>query len=175
MAAWLGLSTLLVGGCATTAGNQWVKEAPSAVWSSDRENPPALDVASEEPLTARRPRLREVMTLGESYAVELDAAPPHSGAPSEQRQEVTVQVHNHNYTYSAPYGFSYGAPGWYGSRTTGWGERSGFTPRSDAARTRDTAPRERSPRIGQDWPAIRDHGPKFPFPSAPGNAWQYDD
>ena len=131
--------------CGATSGQEWLhtpideREVHAAELS---EAPPALP--SDE-----RPRLRQTITLGESYAsVASESAP--AAAPGGSPVPVTVNTHVpvtvNNY---ATYGYG-----------------PGYRPAAPAP------VRGAVPATGEDFPAPPSYGPSFPYRASPASPWR---
>ncbi len=164
----LFLSSLwLCAGCGAT-GLDWVAETHLESSQQQRVNavsvsnsrlavsdsiPATTEQASSEP----RPRLNHTVTLG-----EIDAAAARADAGATSSTGASVNIYNYNQVNVATPAFGYGAFGY--SRTP-----PGFSPgrvMADPSRSRAS-----SPLPGQNWPAVADHGPSFPFSSPPASPW----
>jgi hypothetical protein len=157
----------LCAGCGAT-GLDWVGEAHresaqqqqrfSAVHVSSSSGAEAVVIPArvEEPSSAPRPRLNRTVTLGEIDVVttRTEAGPVTSGPP--------VIVNNYNQVNVTP---SYGYAS-YGYR----GFSPGFSPGHGTAGP-SRPPSASGPLPGQNWPAVADHGPSFPYKSAPASPW----
>ena len=130
--------------------------------------PPQCDRAALQPLRAEaltpiddtsfvapRPRLSQVITLGETYATR-SPSPSGAAAPAPSPSPVIVQV------------FAGGAPG-YGY----YGVGPSFSTR--ASHSLGEGPVRSSgglPPVGGDWTAPPSHGPAFPYRMAPASPWE---
>lgn len=129
-------------GCASTSGHEWLNspvDQTAQAWAASAA--PETELAQDS-----RPRLNHTVTLGESYEVEARAAAP-AGAPPVQ-VNVNTQVINNVGGYGYGYGYyspSYGAP--YFS-----------TARASAVPVRSA--RSTESKVGADFPAPRDYGPR---------------
>jgi hypothetical protein len=178
-ARWIALlaptTFCIVAGCATS-GSTWVSQPEPGVFANDDLALTAGDHpidGLDEPRTSilvselesdstprSRPRLDRTVTLG-----EIDATPPAraESAPASDRAPVTVIVNNTVVTQ--PNGYD----GYYPAGFVG-----DFRPaRGGGARPTPHRGSSASPsRPGQDWPAIPNHGPSFPFKTAPASPWR---
>ena len=117
--------------------------------------PATVEHNTEQPLP--RPRLSHTVTLGEidAAATRAEAGPQALPAPSvvvNNYHQVNVVAPALGYGY---YGFSRTLPVFSPDRATPYGAR----------------PSASSPLPGQDWPAIADQGPSFPYRSLPASPW----
>lgn len=169
--ARLGVLLCVLGGagCGTT-GLAWVAESPASIPTSrsarDLDQPIAQprSVAASIPATAEqerqgdaRPRLSHTVTLG-----EIDVQSPSAASTAAGQSGVSMTVNEDN-ALSAPIG-SY----WYPSFVYGGG-LSSF--RDARGPTRAGNRSVSGPQAGQAWPTIADHGPSFPYRSAPASPW----
>jgi len=145
------LSLLLFGlglpSCATTSGREWL-EAPIEPRAPAAQDQNAFSVTDDS--REARPRLRQTVTLGETYVAAPDPAVPAAGP--------TVQVNVTNnipIVVSHPIGYGYG----YGY---GYVSSYGYT-RGNAAAVVG-APVRATPampqKVGGDFPAPPDYGPR---------------
>jgi len=140
-----GLRALLVvslacTGCATTSGHDWLSspiEQRAELDAHVVEVPPA-EIAS-------RPRLSHTITLGETYASEAAPAASSGGSPVQVNVHTQVPIVINNY---GGYGYGYGGYGY------GYGRAA--TPRATPSRATSAAPIK----VGGDFPAPRDYGPR---------------
>ncbi|HET7545208.1 MAG TPA: hypothetical protein VFK05_35325 [Polyangiaceae bacterium] len=112
--------------------------------------------ATAEPSQERRPRLSHTVTLG-----EIDA--PAASAEPEGAQGPTLIVNNYNQVNVMTPAFGYGAYGYAGIP-------AGFSPGHVAPHPSHSAASS-GPLPGQNWPAIADHGPSFPYQTLPASPW----
>ncbi|MEI9948024.1 MAG: hypothetical protein WDO74_03345 [Pseudomonadota bacterium] len=160
-------SVCLCAGCGAT-GLDWVAEAHLESAHQQRVN--AVSVSNSRvamsgsiPATAEqapsepRPRLNRTLTLG-----EIDVAAASADAGPAAAPGTSVNVYNYNQVNVVTPAFGYGAFGYARTQPGIW---PGHVP---AAPSRSSAP---SPQPGQNWPAVADHGPSFPFSSAPASPW----
>jgi hypothetical protein len=154
-------------GCGAT-GLDWVGEAHLESAQLQRVNAvaPMNSVALPShliPATAEhhsiepRPRLNRTVTLG-----EIDVVATQVGAGPVPLVSPTVNVYNYNQlNVAAPafgpanYGYLRSPPGFSPGRATPAPSRSNAT----------------SPLPGQNWPAVADHGPSFPYLTSPAPGW----
>ena len=131
----LGLAQV---GCAATSGQEWL----NAPVDQQAALLPA-NVETTEAAAAAPQRLSHTVTLGESYAAGPTPAPGVVGGPAVQ---VNVPVVINNYAgYGAAYGYTaYGYPA-YGARAA-------------VAPVRATS--SASQKVGADFPAVPDYGPR---------------
>jgi hypothetical protein len=161
-------------GCATTSGSTWVSQPEPGVFADDDfaltaadhpidglDEPRASRLVSEldDSAPRSRPRLDRTVTLG-----EIDAAPPAraEAAPVSDRAPVTVIVNNTVVTQPNAYDGYYPA-GFVGDFRPARGGGPHPAPHRGSS-----APPSRP---GQNWPAIPNHGPSFPFKTAPAWPW----
>jgi hypothetical protein len=138
-----GLRALLVvslacAGCATTSGHDWL--------SSPIEQRAELDALVSEVPPAQmesRPRLSHTITLGETYTSEAAPAASSGGSPVHVNVHTQVPIVINNY---GGYGYGYG----------GYGYGRAATPRAAPTRATSAAPIK----VGGDFPAPRDYGPR---------------
>jgi len=154
-----GVPALLVG-CGAT-GLDWVGEAhvnarpthATVTSSSTSLSIPAT--VDPDSIAEARPRLNHTVTLGE---IDVAAAERTAGDAPAAPPGVSVTVNNYNWAgYSTP---AYGYPSYGYARF-----QPSFSP-GNAARSSTAGPQP-----GQNWPAISDHGPSFPYGSAPASPW----
>jgi len=156
--------------CGAT-GLDWVSEAHSASASAQRVNeaPPfsvapasattAIPATAEQSPTDSRPRLNHTVTLG-----EIDAPP--ASAPADRSSGPALIVNNYNQVNVMTPTFGYGGYGGYGySRIP-----AGFSPGHVTPYPTHSAASS-GPLPGQNWPAIADHGPSFPYQALPASPW----
>ena len=163
------LATAALGacGCAATSGSAWVCEAEPGPFSAAQPDgsigEPPIEASAEprsalladesEPAPRARTRLARTLTLGEVHATYPERAPLSSAV---ERAPVNVTINN--YVTTTPSGY-YGTP-----LVTYPSAGHGSRPRP-APRTAPTQP-------GQDWPAVPNPGPAFPFKTAPASPWR---
>jgi hypothetical protein len=142
----LALSTSL--GCAATTGEDWLNTPIDATApSSISEVPPLVESADA------RPRLRQTVTLGESYALATsDAYRPAPAAAAGVHVNVSTYVPVTN-NYYGGYGYAY---------TNG-----PLLDRPSAGHPSQPPPLQ----PGQDFAPPPSYGPSFPFRSAPASPW----
>ncbi len=145
----LALSTTL--GCAATSGQDWLN---SPIDAAPPENVASAPLVIDPPVA--RPRLRETVTLGESYAVATRDAygSPAAGAAGVQVNVSTYVPVTNNY---------YGG---YGGL--------GYAYATDPVRARPNASHPSQPaplQPGQSFAPPPSYGPSFPFRSAPASPW----
>jgi len=142
-ASALSALSLALAGCATTSGQDWLNspiDAPAATTTI---------YVSADSSGATRPRLRQTITLGESYAGTADSAAPapNDGSSVHVNVATYVPVTINNYgTYPAVFDAT-------------------VTPLPRA--THST-----SPQPGQDFPAPPSYGPSFPYQTSPASPWK---
>ena len=133
---------LALSGCATASGREWLDSPIDA-------GTPVPEAASlvEGPAPAEaRPRLRQTITLGESYAASAGPSAAPASTPAVQ-----VNVHTHvPVLINSPVGYGYGY---------GYGPPSSYRPGSWGAPVRATT-RGTEPQVGADFPAPPDYGPR---------------
>jgi hypothetical protein len=137
----LGLS---LPGCATTSGREWLDAPiePRAALSASH-----ADFTPPEPPPESRPRLRQTVTLGESYEVKSSPSRAVASGPAVQ-----VNVHNHiPVVVNNPIGYGYGYG--YGYGAYGYGAGGGRAPTRATTRSVDT-------KVGADFPPVPDYGPR---------------
>lgn len=143
----------VLGGCGAH-GKTWVDPEPRSAPCVEEQ---ARSVQWEEELKPPpRPRLQQVVTLGQS---ELPARERTSAPESAAASPVVVQVNN---TFAPQYGYGAFVPAVPVGGCLGCGPV--FVP----ART---SPAHTGAHLGRDWPAPRDSGPVFPFSAPPGDPW----
>ena len=116
----------------------------------------SIPATTEPSESESRPRLSRTITLGEIDVVSTrdGAAPAAAPGPS-----VTVNNYNHVNVVTPAYGYaSYGYARSQPSFSTG---SSSPSPSRSGSGLQP----------GQNWPAIPDHGPSFPYGSAPASPW----
>jgi hypothetical protein len=138
-------------GCVATSGQDWL--------SSPIDAAPPESIASATPVIdtpATRPRLRETVTLGESYVVatrDAYGSPPAGAAAVQVNVSTYVPVTNNYYG-------GYGGLGYvYANDTVG--------ERPNAIHPSQPAPLQ----PGQSFAPPPSYGPSFPFRSAPASPW----
>jgi hypothetical protein len=136
MALGLALSS-----CASTSGHAWLDspvEQRAEAWAVSAPLPQAAEES--------RPRLSHTVTLGESYAAEPVYGNPVGPAPVQINVNTPVIINNYGgYGVGYSYGYGYGSP---------YGYSSG---RVDAPAR---ASRGAAPKVGADFPAPPDYGPR---------------
>lgn len=162
--------------CASS-GRAWMQQDPlSAVWTAAdeeeqnlrvRQRPELAETAYgwEEEAPPARPRLTQVVTLGESWIVqEPSAEVGEPGGPSAHAEaNAHAQANAQTQVIVVNQGWGYGMPG--------PGSPVWRSPARGAGRSVQPAPR--APLVpGKDWPQVQDHGPRFPFSSAPAQPWR---
>lgn len=138
---------VLLPSCAATSGREWL-QAPIEPRALTVDAGAPAPVAESE--LEARPRLRHTVTLGESY--EAVRSVPASDGPAVQ-----VNVTNHVpvvvYQPVPTYGYGYG-----------YGPAYGYS-RGHQGRVVVGAPVKAAPstpqKVGGDWPAIPDYGPRW--------------
>lgn len=163
----LGFSTWLCAGCGAT-GLAWVDEAhlesvqlqsvgavraPNSGAVSSASIPATAEQDSSEP----RPRLNHTVTLGEIDAVQ---APPNAQLAAASGPAVIVNNYNQVNLVTPAFGYAN-----YGY----WHTSPGFSP--GRVTVNPPSSRASGPQPGQNWPAVADHGPSFPYASAPASPW----
>jgi hypothetical protein len=156
-------------GCGAT-GLAWVDQPESASgWSGSEErsvanvpvrpraSKPIPAAADAEPAPENHPRLNHTITLG-----EVDATAPAEQAPGPYGPPVSVTINNYGQTGGA-------APGYAGYGYAGGFARGGNFNRSGVTGASRASSGGMQP--GQNWPGVADHGPSFPFRSAPASPW----
>jgi len=167
--ALLVCSSCLCAGCGAT-GLAWVGEAQ--LETEQQQSVSAAHVSSSRsvisgsiPATAEqysneaRPRLNHTVTLGE---VDVVAAPARADSGPAAFPGPAVIVNNYNQVNVVTPAFGYANYGY-------WRTSPGFSPGRVTANP--LAPRASGPQAGQNWPAVADHGPSFPYASAPASPW----
>ena len=159
------LSLCCVAGCGAT-GLDWVAEAHlesaqqqqrvSAVTppTSRRAMSDSIPATAEPSSPDARPRLSRTVTLGEIDVVATRTAPPAASGPS-------VIVNNYNQVNVVTPSFGYG-----NAYALGTGRFSPAHVTPHGAQTGAS-----SPLPGQSWPAVADHGPRFPYQASPASPW----
>ncbi len=151
-------------GCGAT-GLAWVGEAHlqstqqlnQAQLSNSRASAVnSIPATTEQSASEARPRLSHTVTLGEIDVVTSQAG-AGAGVPGP-----AVIVNNYNQVNLVTPAFGYGNYGY-------WRASPGFSPGRVSAEP--VRPRASGPQPGQDWPAVADHGPSFPYKSAPASPW----
>lgn len=148
MMAWRFVLLLGLGlpSCATTSGREWL-EAPIEPRAPSTQSEGAFTVADES--LEARPRLRQTVTLGESYAPPPQAAVAVAG-PAVQVNVNNTQIVNHPIGYGG-YGYGYGYGAGYGY-ARGYGASVVGTP----VRAAPSMPTK----VGGDFPPPPDYGPR---------------
>ena len=161
------LSLCCVAGCGAT-GLDWVAEAHlesaqqqqrvSAVTppTSRRAMSDSIPATAEPNPSEPRPRLAHTVTLG-----EIDFAASRAEAPAS-RSGAAVIVNNYTQVNVVTPSYGYGNYGYFRSAPS-------FSP--GAAPVAPARFGVSGPQPGQDWPAVADHGPTFPYSSAPASPW----
>jgi len=151
--------------CGAT-GLDWVSEAHSASASAQRVNeaPPfsvapasattAIPATAEQNSTESRPRLQHTVTLGAIDAAARDDA----GVQTQPASSLSIHNYNYNQVNVGAPAFGFGSFGY-------WRGLPDFSP------GRVPRPSPNSPQPGQNWPALADHGPSFPYGSLPASPW----
>jgi len=128
-------------GCASTSGHEWLDspvEQRAEAWAVSAPPPQAPDES--------RPRLSHSVTLGESYVAEPVYGSPAGPAPVQVNVSTPVTINNYGgYGVGYGYGYGYGSSYAYGSGRVGAPARA----TSSAA-----------PKVGADFPAPPDYGPR---------------
>jgi len=155
-------------GCGAT-GLDWVSEGhlesarqqhvtrvsgvrPANVVASTAPSIPATTEQSDE----ARPRLSRTITLG-----EIDVITTRDGAAPAAAAGPSVTVNNYNQVNVVTPALGYGSYGY----TRG-------LPSFSAGRVAPSpSPSGSGLQPGQNWPAIADHGPSFPYGAAPASPW----
>jgi hypothetical protein len=155
----------LCAGCGAT-GLDWVGEAHLESASQQRVNTASVSnlvgtsasipAATEQISNDSRPRLNHTITLG-----EIEAAPARSEAPGAVPGR-SVIVNNYNQVNVVTPSFGYG---YYGNSRN----PAGFSPARVTPYSR--SPSASGPLPGQNWPAVADHGPSFPYATLPASPW----
>jgi len=130
---------LILSSCASTSGRAWLDspvEQRAEAWTASTPPP--------EPSEAPRPRLSHTVTLGESYAAEPVYGDPVAPAPVQVNVSTPVIINNYG-GYGAGYGYGYASPYAYSSGRVG----------APARATHSAAPK-----VGADFPAPPDYGPR---------------
>lgn len=152
-------------GCGAT-GLDWVGEAHLESASLQRVNAAhassSVSTASisavTEPLSQEsRPRLSHTVTLG-----EIDVAPATAEAGQGAAPGPSVIVNNYNQVNVGAPALGYGYYGY--SRNP-----AGFSP--GRVTPYPSSPSTSGPLPGQNWPAVADHGPSFPYATSPAPTW----
>src|SRR6478609_10482815 len=153
---WVLLGLLAsCGGCGAT-GLDWVGEAHLESASLQRVNaehsssvvaPTSVAIPATAEPSDSRPRLNHTVTLGEVDAAATQSAAAPSG------QGPTVIVNNYNQVNVVTPSFGYG-----NAYALGTGRFSPAHVTPHGAQTGAS-----SPLPGQSWPAVADHGPRFPY------------
>ena len=116
---------------------------------------PSIPATAEQ--SQSRPRLNHTVTLG-----EINVAATQRDTPGAGPAGPTVVVNNYNQVNVVTPALGYGN---YRYSRGSAGFSPGFvTPYRPAS----SAP---SPLPGQNWPAVADHGPSFPYQASPGVPW----
>jgi len=163
--AALSLLCLCIG-CGAT-GLDWVGEAHLESASLQRVNmaqashtvgPASIPATTEQISNESRPRLSHTVTLG-----EIDAAPPLA-EPGQGRASSApaLIVNNYNQVNVVAPAWGYGYSG-YSRNPAGFspGRVTPYHPSSSSS----------GPLPGQNWPAVADHGPSFPYMTSPASPW----
>jgi hypothetical protein len=134
---------LALSGCATTSGREWL-DSPIDASTAVPETASVVEV----PVAAEsRPRLRQTITLGESYATSAGPSAAPVGNPAVQ-VNVTTQV---PVFINNPAGYGYGGYGYaapYSYRGRSFGRPARATTRGAELK------------VGADFPAPPDYGPR---------------
>jgi len=157
-------SVWLCAGCGAT-GLAWVGEAHSesaqqqsvnaARLVTSREHGSAsIPATAEQNSTESRPRLQHTVTLGAIDAAARDDA----GVQTQPASSLSIHNYNYNQVNVGAPAFGYGSFGY-------WRGLPDFSP------GRVPRPSPNSPQPGQNWPALADHGPSFPYGSLPASPW----
>jgi len=165
----LGSAAYLCVGCGAT-GLDWVGEAQlestqqqsvsaARISSSRAVVPGSIPATAEQDSSEPRPRLNHTVTLGEVDAVALQepTAAGRSALPGP-----AVIVNNYNQVNLVTPGYGYGSFGY-------WRGSPGFSP--GRVTGSPLSSHSSGPQAGQNWPAVADHGPSFPYASAPASPW----
>ncbi|HEY0469324.1 MAG TPA: hypothetical protein VGC79_34270, partial [Polyangiaceae bacterium] len=158
----------LCSACGAT-GLDWVGEAHLESMSQQRVTaveassmaaavPGSIPAAAEQSASESRPRLSHTVTLGEIDVV----AAPAAAEPAFAGQSVIVNNYNQvNVTPAFGYGsYGYSRAGQYGA---------GFSPGHVSPHRSESS--TSGPLPGQNWPAVADHGPSFPYATLPASPW----
>jgi len=106
--------------------------------------------------------LNHTVTLGEVEETPVGEQVAPAVGPS-----VSVTINN----YGAPVAPAAGYAGYYGGYAGFATTRSGSFTHNLGGRS---APSRASMQPGQNWPTVSDHGPSFPYHSAPGAPFELD-
>jgi hypothetical protein len=128
--------------CAATSGREWLE---SPIDARDGSSNARADVTQAVLPSESRPRLRQTVTLGESYDIASEPSVAAVGGPVVQ-----VNVHTQvNVNNPVGYGYAYGYGSPYGYPAGGYATTNRVTPRAAAA-----------PKVGADFPAPPSYGPR---------------
>jgi len=153
----------LCASCGTT-GLAWVDEAhvdlarrhtvnAANVSASGEITSASIPAPAEQNSIEPRPRLNHTVTLG-----EIDVVSARDGVGPLAAAGPSVIVNNYNQVNVVTPTFGYG--------TLGYSHFSPGRVTVDPSRTSPIAPLP-----GQNWPALADHGPSFPYGSLPASPW----
>jgi len=120
------------------------------------QSAPAVIPATAEQDSQPRPRLSHTVTLGEIDAPAASAVPERLPGP-------TLIVNNYNQVNVMTPALGYGGYGY--ARIP-----AGFSPGHVTPYPTHSAASS-GPLPGQNWPAIADHGPSFPYQTLPASPW----
>jgi hypothetical protein len=160
-------SVWLCVGCGAT-GLDWVAEAHLESARLQRVNsvqeirsreaaPGSIPATAEQNATDSRPRLNRTVTLG-----EIDVVASRVGAAASPVAGPSLNVYNYNQVNVVAPGFGYANYGYFRGSP-------GFLPGGvTVAPARSNAS---GPLPGQNWPAVADHGPSFPYLASPASPW----
>ena len=162
--ALLVCSSCLCAGCGAT-GLAWVGEAQleteqqqsvsaAHVSSSRSVISGSIPATAEQNSTESRPRLQHTVTLGAIDAAARDDA----GVQTQPASSLSIHNYNYNQVNVGAPAFGFGSFGY-------WRGLPDFSP------GRVPRPSPNSPQPGQNWPALADHGPSFPYGSLPASPW----
>jgi len=154
-------------GCGAT-GLDWVGEAhlesasqqrAKGVYLASNQAPISTSVAAinEQSSVEPRPRLNHTVTLG-----AIDATAMHSDAGPQALPAPSVIVNNYNQVNLVTPAFGYANYGYFPVP-------GGFSPGHVAPHPAE--PSVSGPLPGQNWPAVADHGPNFPYSTLPASPW----
>ncbi len=157
-------------GCSATTGSSWVREPEPGFFPSDDAKlgtsahpveplvePLAPDSTSElAEAPSSRPRLTRTVTLGETLVAYSERG---SEPRVADRSNVNVTINNYVTPENDHYDGYYPVPFVREVRHDGGARPS---------------PPMRPSRPGQSWPAPPEHGPAFPFKTAPASPWAPD-
>ena len=113
----------------------------------------SIPAPAEQNSIEPRPRLNHTVTLG-----EIDVVSARDGVGPLAAAGPSVIVNNYNQVNVVTPTFGYG--------TLGYSHFSPGRVTVDPSRTSPIAPLP-----GQNWPALADHGPSFPYGSLPASPW----